>query len=1181
MTRQDLWTNSQWGARVRQLLPFTAAAAFGLLAFAVDRQGFPLLSPEAPELTFGAALVVLAFVVLGGGPGLLAGFVAFGSDLLPFSAASPFAVLHLLEAWVVYRLFRRWRSVVLADAVFWLAGGWLLDIAISGLLLDVEIGNVTLLFVKQLFNGLINALIVESCLVLLYRLGWRSVVRSSASEPMKLFVFSRLVSIVVAPVVVFGLLYARAEFDHRVSSRQNELLTTASSAAARVEETVHEWQRQLAQSVRRIEELRHAGAAPEQEQALLAELRATIPELAAVRVASGPDRPLPSTGDDSRSRSIIYRAGQSAVQTRPAADSAAETARQGRPTLEVDLPIDSTLQSQLPEWLVARFAVGSLRQKLAVHRTDPSETLLLVDRDGRLLAAEGESEVDSAYLKALQGALAAPGLGSAAISFRPQPAEPAAGARYLPRHIHYAGTMQIAPTDLRIVVDLPVTALHSQLMYASFQIVALLGLVLGLSYLVMSSLARRLSGPLATLTSAAGAIAAGETAAAAVSLAQLANSDIEEQRELADHLERMRQAVVAKDVDWAERRRVAANATRLSALDIDLTTGRVQATGRASRIFGIEKTAAIADVLARVVPEDRQAVHEALEHIARSGEERELDFRIRAADGKVRSFEGRAAPTTLGIEGSDNILCVLLESTQRREAERAVRESEAKYRQLFESLPIGVALVTPDGEVLAVNETALRYGGWLPSDVRGRAVLRVYDDLFDRAEILQKLARDGKVRQERLRFRRKDGTTYVCSISLERVEIEGKSLVLAMTEDITERLELEEQLFRVQKIEAIGRLASGVAHDFNNLVTVILGSADLARRQLGERSPQAPLIEQIELAARKASALTRQLLSFSRRQNVEPQAVDLNLLTGNLERMLSRLIEENIELVFEPSPELWSCRLDPGQLEQVLFNFVINARDAMPEGGKITVRTRNVPKGEPLLAQIPGLVPGDYVCFEVEDHGRGMDQRVREQMFEPFFTTKAPGQGTGLGLSTCYSIINQAGGHIAVDTELGRGTRLTVYLPRAVNKAEPIDEPSQPEVQHGSERVLLVEDEPMLNEMAATILRQLGYRVLATTTGDDALELAEQLENLDLLVADVVLPTIGGVELADRIQEQRPDLRVLFVTGYANAKACAVDRKPNRALLAKPFTSAELAAAVRELLDRPGDLDTPTMQVAG
>ena len=380
----------------------------------------------------------------------------------------------------------------------------------------------------------------------------------------------------------------------------------------------------------------------------------------------------------------------------------------------------------------------------------------------------------------------------------------------------------------------------------------------------------------------------------------------------------------------------------------------------------------------------------------------------------------------------------------------------------------------------------------------------------------------------------------------------------------------EEQLRQAQKIEAVGRLASGVAHDFNNILTVITGHSELLLRQLDADDPRRKNAEQIEKAAYRAAALTRQLLTFSRKQVIEPRVLKLNAIILNIEKMLRRLIGEDIEFCTVLDSAAGHIKADPGQIEQVIMNLAVNARDAMPNGGKLTVTTANTTLDKNQLNNFPDLCAGDYVMLTIADTGTGMSEEVKAHLFEPFFTTKPPGKGTGLGLATCFGIVKQNAGHINVHSELGRGTTFKIYFPQVQSALESPRVHIMPtEATGGNETVLLVEDEPVVRELAVATLREKGYTVVEAVNGEEGLRMARQHDGkIDLVLTDVVMPVMGGKEMADALRTSHPDTKVLFTSGYTeDAMGHHGVLRPGILFLQKPYMTATLARKVREVLD--------------
>ena len=396
--------------------------------------------------------------------------------------------------------------------------------------------------------------------------------------------------------------------------------------------------------------------------------------------------------------------------------------------------------------------------------------------------------------------------------------------------------------------------------------------------------------------------------------------------------------------------------------------------------------------------------------------------------------------------------------------------------------------------------------------------------------------------------------------------------------DVGKRVSLEDQLRQSQKLEAIGRLAGGIAHDFNNILTAIMGYSALLQSALDKGDPKQQEVEEIKKAVRRASSLIQQLLAFSRRQVLQLRVMDLNAVLKNIQQLLQRLIGEDTELIILPTPALGHVKADPGQIEQVLMNLALNARDAMPKGGKVTIRTANVMIDETFARRHLIAPPGPYIMLSVTDTGSGMDEETQAHIFEPFFTTKEQGKGTGLGLATVYGIVKQSGGSIFVYSEPGKGATCQIYLPRvdeAVTVVESVHATIDPP--HGSETILLVEDEEPVRELVRKVLERNGYRILEARHGDEAIKICAQHNGgeISLLVTDVVMPRMSGREVAERVQASHPKMKVLYLSGYTDD---AVVRhgvlQSMTAFLQKPFTPDALAHKVREVLDSKRDFSS-------
>jgi PAS domain S-box-containing protein len=418
--------------------------------------------------------------------------------------------------------------------------------------------------------------------------------------------------------------------------------------------------------------------------------------------------------------------------------------------------------------------------------------------------------------------------------------------------------------------------------------------------------------------------------------------------------------------------------------------------------------------------------------------------------------------------------------------------------------------------------------------------------------------------------RRKDGAEFPVEVSLSYVETEDGTYAIAFVNDTSERKRLEEQLMQSQKMEAVGRLAGGVAHDFNNMLTVIEGYNRMILDELSPLDPLRGCAEEIMKAADRAGALTNQLLAFSRRQVMQPRVMNVNTVIMRTEKMLRRLIGEDVEVRLHLGTEVGNIKADPSHIDQALVNLVVNARDAMPTGGLITVETANVHLDETYAKTHSGVVPGDFVMIAVSDNGHGMDAETRRRIFEPFFTTKAQGKGTGLGLATVYGIIKQSGGDIWVYSEQGKGTTFKLYFPRVDSAAAEIAD-SAPELQPtGSETVLLVEDEKAVRDLTAKMLQRLGYTVLVAGGGAEAIEIARSyIGPISLLLTDVVMPGMSGRQVADALSGARPGMKVMYLSGYTDNTVVhhgVLESGVN--FLPKPFSREVLAKKLREVLSK-------------
>jgi two-component system cell cycle sensor histidine kinase/response regulator CckA len=577
----------------------------------------------------------------------------------------------------------------------------------------------------------------------------------------------------------------------------------------------------------------------------------------------------------------------------------------------------------------------------------------------------------------------------------------------------------------------------------------------------------------------------------------------------------------------------------------------------------------------RVHPDDMPRLHAALRDIIASpGTPASLELRWRHKDGSWRHIDA-VAVDRLAEPAVGAIVVNFRDVSERRKAEAALRESEERYRTLVEGVRDIIFALSPEGTIASLNPAFETITGWRREEWVGQPFERLVhpEDLPLALELLGRVVRGELRPASQFRVRTAKGDYRVGEFSATPQLHEGRLVgILGIGRDVTERVQLEQQLRQAQKMEAVGRLAGGIAHDFNNILTAITGYADLLLEDLGATDPRRQDADEIHKAADRAAGLTRQLLAFSRQQVLQPTVLEVNKLVSDLEKMLRRLLGEDVELGTRLAPTTGRVKADPGQLEQVIMNLAVNARDAMPNGGKLTLETGNVDLDEAYAADHYPARAGPFVLLAVSDTGIGMSEETQAHMFEPFFTTKEKGKGTGLGLATVYGIIKQSGGFIWVYSEVGHGTTFKLYLPRVEELAERASQPAQAPARaaRGTETVLVVEDEAPVRSVARQVLERHGYTVLEAPSAEAALDIATRYSGtIHLLLTDVVMPGLNGRELASRLANLRPDARVIFMSGYTDD---AVTRhgvlEPGSAYVQKPFTPDAMARKVREVLDR-------------
>jgi PAS domain S-box-containing protein len=657
----------------------------------------------------------------------------------------------------------------------------------------------------------------------------------------------------------------------------------------------------------------------------------------------------------------------------------------------------------------------------------------------------------------------------------------------------------------------------------------------------------------------------------------------EERRLIETLAEMLRMHFDALEAEAARTRAVRTQAAILDSLPAQIVLlgrdGVILAVNRAWKAFvaangGGEETCGVGcsylslcEQPERGFPVSRRAARRIPDVLARRTDRLERDYCCRV-QGQKRWYRLIAAPVHDGTDQGGAVV-MHLNITAERRAERALRRSEEKYRTLIEAARDAVFYISPDAKFTALNAAFEEITGWPREQWLGRRFTDLLhpDDVSLVVPHFERALQGERPPLLEFRVRFKSGAYGVVECIGTPQARQGRIVgLLGIGRDITQRRHLEEQFRQAQKMEAVGRLAGGVAHDFNNMLTIINGYCELLLAQLPQEDPLRELITPIHDAGQRSSRLTRQLLTLSRRQILQPRAADLSENVRSVSTMLRRLLGEDVELVTASDQTLWLVEVDPGQFEQILLNLAVNARDAMPQGGKLTITTHNVKLDPARAASHSSLPAGEYVLLTVADTGSGMDAETLTHVFEPFFTTKERGKGTGLGLATVYGIVQQSNGHIEVDSEPDGGTLFRIYFPRiaVTDPADRADAP-QPRAGGGTETILLVEDEPAIRQLFVVALTRAGYRVYEARNGQDAIRMFDQHgDAIDLLLTDMRMPYMGGAELAVHLRGRRRTLKLICISGYPGT----LDPDLTLDCLAKPFSRDELLRKVREVLDR-------------
>jgi PAS domain S-box-containing protein len=576
----------------------------------------------------------------------------------------------------------------------------------------------------------------------------------------------------------------------------------------------------------------------------------------------------------------------------------------------------------------------------------------------------------------------------------------------------------------------------------------------------------------------------------------------------------------------------------------------------------------------QIHPDDLERVKEAAGEARRTGIGKNLEYRIRHKDGTWRVLESTSSVIGSASGVPEKLVIVNRDITERKRASEALRLSEISFRSVIENAPYGIYRAQASGKLLLVNPALQKMLGYETQEelLQVNLASEVYLNPLEHQKVNELFANQKEFADVDVEWKRKDGKPIRarCTGWLVKGASEGAGYFEVFAEDVTEKWLLERQLRMAQKMEAVGRLSGGIAHDFNNLLGVIIGYSQVLKRTLPAGTAFLEHAEEIEKAGQRAAALTRQLLAFSRQQVLAPAVLDLNALISEMEKLLPRLIGEDIEIVMALDPAVGRVKADHGQIEQVVMNLAVNARDAMPHGGKVVIATANAMLDEAYTRQHPGSKAGDFVMLSVTDTGTGIDSETLAHIFEPFFTTKERGKGTGLGLATVYGIVKQSDGYVWVSSAPGKGTSFEVYLPR-IEEPVTVIEPAVPTVEtfQGAETVLLVEDADALRKLTHMLLEQHGYRVLAAANGAEALlKTQEKPERINLLLTDVIMPGLNGRALAERLGSLQPGLKVLYMSGYTDdAIVNHGVLESGTYLLHKPFSEESLIRKVREVLD--------------
>ena len=613
----------------------------------------------------------------------------------------------------------------------------------------------------------------------------------------------------------------------------------------------------------------------------------------------------------------------------------------------------------------------------------------------------------------------------------------------------------------------------------------------------------------------------------------------------------------------------------LGSWEMDVATGELFWSQEIYRMFGAdqeEMSPTYELVLRFIHPGDKEAVVRSHNKALAGKTPHSIKHRIVRSDGEIRTVHERAIVIFDETGKPVRMVGTVQDITEQEVIQETLRESEEKYRTLFDNAADAIVISDEEGNFLEVNRVACERFGYSKEEFTHMTLadINTSEYIDSIPEKIKQIKEKGQAFFETQAVRR-DGTTFPTEVSSVKFSYRGKPAILSVSRDITPRKQLESQLLQSQKMEAIGQLAGGVAHDFNNLLTAIMGYSGMLKLKADLDKKHMNYLDEIIRSSERASSLTSQLLAFSRKQVLQPKIINANTLVANIEKMLCRLIGEDVDLSTVLDPELGVIKADPGQIEQVIMNLAVNARDAMLKGGKLTIETCNIYQDKEYCKAHTAASPGWYVMLTISDTGHGMDEETKKHIFEPFFTTKAKGQGTGLGLATVYGIVKQSGGYIWVYSEPDRGTTFKVYFPRVdivENDKENSSEATKP--LKGNETILIAEDEEVVRNLIFESLVIFGYDVIKANNGREAIEVFKKNSDgsIHMLITDVIMPDMGGRELVENLEKQKTNLKVLYISGYTdNAIVHHGELDKGVAFLQKPFSPHVLAKKVREVLD--------------